>query len=140
MPFRAVAGRRPLLELLARATSRGTLPPSLVFAGPEGVGKRLTAIALAQALNCERPVEYPAMRVEIGGGAPVPVMHVKSGGGASISDMHAESGGGASISDMPMESGGGASISDMHAESGGGASISDMPMESGGGASISDMH
>jgi DNA polymerase-3 subunit delta' len=98
MPFRAVAGHRPLLELLARATARGTLPPSLVFAGPEGVGKRLTAIALAQALNCERPVEYPGVRVEIGGGAPVPVMHVKSGGGASISDMHAESGGGAPLS------------------------------------------
>jgi DNA polymerase-3 subunit delta' len=60
MPFRAITGHRPLLELLARATRRGTLPPSLIFAGPQGVGKRLTAIALAQALNCERPIEYPA--------------------------------------------------------------------------------
>ena len=42
-------------DLLARAVGRGTLPPSLIFAGPDGVGKRLTAIALAQALNCERP-------------------------------------------------------------------------------------
>ena len=33
--------------------SRGSVPPTLIFAGPEGVGKRLTAIALAQALNCE---------------------------------------------------------------------------------------
>ena len=56
MPFRAITGHRPLLELLARANARGTLPPSLIFAGPEGVGKRLTAIALAQALNCERQV------------------------------------------------------------------------------------
>jgi DNA polymerase III subunit delta' len=54
MPFRAIAGHRPVLELLARAIARGTLPPSLIFAGPEGVGKRLTATALAQALNCER--------------------------------------------------------------------------------------
>jgi len=58
MAFRQITGHRPLLELLARATARGTLPPSLVFAGPDGVGKRLTAIALAQALNCERPEPY----------------------------------------------------------------------------------
>src|SRR5688500_11688366 len=58
MPFRAITGHRPLLELLARATARDTLPPSLVFAGPAGVGKRLTALALAQALNCDRPTAY----------------------------------------------------------------------------------
>jgi len=56
MPFFTIAGHRPVLELLARAVARDTLPQSLVFAGPDGVGKRLTAIALAQALNCERPV------------------------------------------------------------------------------------
>ena len=56
MPFRAITGHRPLLELLARATVRGTVPPSLIFAGPGGVGKRLTAVALAQALNCLRPL------------------------------------------------------------------------------------
>ncbi len=28
------------------------LPPSLIFAGPAGVGKRLAAVATAQALNC----------------------------------------------------------------------------------------
>ena len=54
MPFRDITGHRPLLELLARATGRGTLPPSLIFSGPAGVGKRTAAIALAQALNCER--------------------------------------------------------------------------------------
>jgi len=52
MPFSAIAGHRPVLDLLSRAVARGTLPPSLVFAGPGGVGKRLTAVALAQALNC----------------------------------------------------------------------------------------
>jgi DNA polymerase-3 subunit delta' len=57
MPFRAITGHRPLLELLARAMARGTLPPSLIFAGPEGVGKRRTAMALAQALNCDTPVD-----------------------------------------------------------------------------------
>jgi DNA polymerase-3 subunit delta' len=58
MSFRQIVGHRPLLELLARASSRGTLPPSLIFAGPEGVGKRTAAVALAQTLNCARPVPF----------------------------------------------------------------------------------
>jgi len=52
MPFRDVIGHRRLVELLARSVSRGTLPPSLILAGPSGVGKRLAAIAVAQSLNC----------------------------------------------------------------------------------------
>jgi len=52
MPFRDLTGHRQLLELIAGAALRGTLPPSLIFAGPEGVGKRMAAVALAQFLNC----------------------------------------------------------------------------------------
>ncbi len=52
MPFRQITGHRHLLELTARAATRGTLPPSLIFAGPEGVGKRMGAMALAQLMNC----------------------------------------------------------------------------------------
>jgi DNA polymerase-3 subunit delta' len=52
MPFRPIIGHRHLLELMARAATRGTLPPSLIFAGPEGVGKRTAAVALAQLMNC----------------------------------------------------------------------------------------
>jgi DNA polymerase-3 subunit delta' len=52
MPFRDVIGHRRLVELLARSVSRGTLPPSLILAGPSGVGKRLAALAVAQSLNC----------------------------------------------------------------------------------------
>ncbi|MBE55883.1 MAG: hypothetical protein CL479_04835 [Acidobacteria bacterium] len=59
MPLRAVTGHRPLIKLLARAVSRGTLPPTLLFAGPEGVGKRTVALALAQAINCETPEQTP---------------------------------------------------------------------------------
>jgi DNA polymerase-3 subunit delta' len=55
MPFRHVIGHRRVLGLLSRAAARGTLPPSLIFAGPAGVGKHTTAIALAQALNCANP-------------------------------------------------------------------------------------
>ncbi|HEU4936308.1 MAG TPA: DNA polymerase III subunit delta' [Vicinamibacterales bacterium] len=50
--FRDITGHRLLLELIARAAVRGTLPPSVIFAGPEGVGKRLAAVSLAQVMNC----------------------------------------------------------------------------------------
>ena len=61
MPFSDVidrgthAGHRRLVGLLARSVHRGTLPPSLIFSGPAGAGKRLTAIATAQAINCLSP-------------------------------------------------------------------------------------
>lgn len=55
VPFRDISGHHQLFELIGRAAARGTLPPSLVFAGPEGVGKRRAAVALAQLLNCLAP-------------------------------------------------------------------------------------
>ena len=45
-------GHRPIVALLARSIRQASLPPSLIFAGPEGVGKRRVALAVAQALNC----------------------------------------------------------------------------------------
>ena len=60
MSFREIVGHRRLKRLLARAVHSGTLPPSLVFAGPEGVGKRQMAHALAQSLNCLEPVDGAA--------------------------------------------------------------------------------
>jgi DNA polymerase-3 subunit delta' len=57
MPFRDIIGHRRLVQLLSRSAARGSLPPSLIFAGPAGVGKRLTATALAQALNCLKPID-----------------------------------------------------------------------------------
>jgi len=56
MPFRSLLGHRTTLPLLSRAAGAGTLPPSLIFAGPDGVGKRAAAVALAQAINCPTPV------------------------------------------------------------------------------------
>jgi DNA polymerase-3 subunit delta' len=53
MPFRDVPTHRRIVELLSRSISRGSLPPSLIFSGPADTDKRLTAIALAQALNCQ---------------------------------------------------------------------------------------
>jgi DNA polymerase III subunit delta' len=59
MPFRNITGHRHLLDLIARAATRGTLPPSLIFAGPEGVGKRMAAVSLAQMMNCAAPDMIP---------------------------------------------------------------------------------
>src|SRR3954470_8508620 len=56
MAFRDVIGHRRIVALLARSSARDSLPPSLIFAGPAGVGKRLTALAVAQAGNCLTPV------------------------------------------------------------------------------------
>lgn len=56
MPFRAIAGHRRVLTLLARAIAHDTLPPTLLLAGPVGVGKRRAVLAAAEALNCLKPV------------------------------------------------------------------------------------
>src|SRR5258708_15909167 len=55
MPFRDVTGHRNLVALLSRSIERDSIPPSLILAGPAGVGKRLVAQAVAQALNCLDP-------------------------------------------------------------------------------------
>ena len=52
MPFRDVTGHRRVVELLSRSIAHQALPPSLIFAGPQGTGKRFAALAVAQALNC----------------------------------------------------------------------------------------
>ena len=52
MPFRDVLGHHRIVTLLSQAIARDSLTPSLILSGPEGVGKRLVATALAQALNC----------------------------------------------------------------------------------------
>ncbi len=56
MPFSEVVGHEGPLGLLSRSLARGSLPPSLLFVGPEGVGKRRVARAVAEGLNCLAPV------------------------------------------------------------------------------------
>jgi len=70
MPLQAVTGHRPILKLLARAIARDTLPPSLVFAGPSGVGKRRSATAVAQALNCLHPTRSDDCELDACGACP----------------------------------------------------------------------
>jgi DNA polymerase-3 subunit delta' len=56
MAFSDIVGHRRLVTLLGRAIAGGSLPPSLIFAGPDGVGKRLMALAVAESLNCLAPI------------------------------------------------------------------------------------
>jgi DNA polymerase-3 subunit delta' len=59
MPFREICGQDPPVRLLRRAWAGNRLAQAYCFTGPEGVGKRTTALALAQAVNCPSPVAGP---------------------------------------------------------------------------------
>ena len=52
MSFRALIGHRQTIDRLMGAIARGSLPPTLLFAGPQGIGKWLASMATAQAVNC----------------------------------------------------------------------------------------
>jgi len=54
MAFKDIPGNTRVKRILTMALERRRVPNSLLFAGPEGVGKKATARALAQALNCRR--------------------------------------------------------------------------------------
>lgn len=55
MPFAEILGQERAVARLRRAWVAGRLPQAYCFAGPSGVGKRTTALALAQAVNCVAP-------------------------------------------------------------------------------------
>ena len=57
MTLPEIAGHDDVRALLARAVARRTLPHSLIFDGPEGVGKRTCAVRLAAAVNCLEGVD-----------------------------------------------------------------------------------
>jgi DNA polymerase-3 subunit delta' len=52
VPFSSIIGHAHVVALLRKAAAAGRVPQSLLLAGPEGVGKRALALALAQAVNC----------------------------------------------------------------------------------------
>ena len=57
MPWGSVRGHDRVVASLRHALSQGKLPHALLFAGPEGIGKRAFANRLAQSLLCERKPE-----------------------------------------------------------------------------------
>ncbi len=54
MTFSQVLGQGRAIDALRTALQGGSLHHAYLFAGPDGVGKERTALALAQALLCER--------------------------------------------------------------------------------------
>ncbi|MGB9857593.1 MAG: ATP-binding protein [Dictyoglomaceae bacterium] len=52
MAFKEIIGQKQAIEILKRSLKEGKISHTYLFVGPEGVGKKLTAISFAQALNC----------------------------------------------------------------------------------------
>lgn len=57
MSFKEIIGHRRPVRLLQKAILNDHLPQAYLFLGPEGVGKRLTALTLAKTLNCQEEKE-----------------------------------------------------------------------------------
>jgi DNA polymerase-3 subunit delta' len=72
MAFDSILGHDRVRGLISRALRDRRLPPALLLAGPEGVGKRTLALAIARALLCSSEnrdgcgVCAPCQRVERG--------------------------------------------------------------------------
>ena len=94
MSFREVTGHRSLLTLVSRAISHDSLPPSLIFSGPEGVGKCRVAVAVAAALNCQAPVR--AQREAVAAG-----LSTRGGAGRGRADARLEMCETSDLSGMP---------------------------------------
>jgi len=52
MAFKDIAGNSHVKKVLRIALKKKRIPNSLLFSGPDGVGKRDMAVALAKAMNC----------------------------------------------------------------------------------------
>lgn len=52
MSFSAIRDQETPVRLLTNILKRGRIPNALLFWGPSGVGKHLTALAMAKAMNC----------------------------------------------------------------------------------------
>ncbi len=98
MSFREVTGHRSLLTLVSRAIAHDSLPPSLIFSGPEGVGKCRVAVAVAAALNCQAPVRAQREAVAAGPSA-------RGGGGRGRADAPSETSDTSDTSDLSDMSG-----------------------------------
>lgn len=57
MSFSSLIGNERNKQILRRLLRRGNLGFTLIFAGPEGIGKKQFALTLAKAANCQNPPE-----------------------------------------------------------------------------------
>jgi len=53
MSFKNIIGQSKIIEILKNQIKTNRLPHSYIFVGPEGVGKKKTALELAKTLNCQ---------------------------------------------------------------------------------------
>lgn len=78
-----IKGQDKPIHILKKATQQGRLAHAYLFSGPDGVGKKTTAIALAQTLNCREQagdacMECPSCRnIEKGQHPDVRLVEVK---------------------------------------------------------------
>lgn len=54
MPFPDIIGHDREVDILKKGILQNRVPHAFLFAGPNGIGKRMTAFAFAKVLNCER--------------------------------------------------------------------------------------
>jgi DNA polymerase-3 subunit delta' len=62
MSFNDIIGQELAVQLLRNSLKHGRVSHAYLFIGPHGVGKKLAAINLAKALNCEETAEVPCNR------------------------------------------------------------------------------
>src|SRR5947209_3991839 len=54
--FSSLVGNQRVKDILSRMLAMGRVPGALLFAGEDGVGKKLFALEVTKALNCRTPV------------------------------------------------------------------------------------
>ncbi|MEA3507045.1 MAG: hypothetical protein U9R36_06125 [Elusimicrobiota bacterium] len=57
MNFKLIAGHEHNISHIKEMIQSGRIPHGILLTGPEGIGKRLAAVAMAAALNCADPGE-----------------------------------------------------------------------------------
>lgn len=55
MSFETIRGHHAAVDLLSRAVESGRVAHAYAFVGPSGIGRKLTALAFAQAILCSSP-------------------------------------------------------------------------------------
>ncbi|MGB9694533.1 MAG: ATP-binding protein [Caldisericaceae bacterium] len=53
MSFKDIKGQEAAVNYLRRIVEKRTIPPTLIFSGPKGTGRKFAAITFAKALNCK---------------------------------------------------------------------------------------
>ncbi len=61
MPFKDILGHDREINILKKALSNDRIAHSVLFVGPEGIGKCFTAISLAKSLNCSASNDNPPL-------------------------------------------------------------------------------